>query len=137
MTRLIRLDDRILVAGQIGPGDMAEIAAAGVTLIVNNRPDHEEPGQPTAAEIRQAAEAAGLAYRDIPVSGGLSQGQADSLAEALDQSAGKTLLFCRSGTRSTHLWALARARRGADADTLIGQAAAAGYDLTALRPHLR
>lgn len=137
MTPLIALDSETFVAGQIRPADMAGIAAAGVALIVNNRPDHEEPGQPTAEEIRRAAEAASLAYRDLPVSGGISRAQADALAEALELAAGKTLLFCRSGTRSTYLWALARARRGADAETLIGQAAAAGYDLSALRPHLR
>jgi uncharacterized protein (TIGR01244 family) len=136
LTPLIALDPKTFVAGQIRPGDMAGIAAAGVTLIVNNRPDHEEPGQPTAEEIRRAAEASGLAYCDLPVSGTLSRAQADALAEALDHADGKTLLFCRSGTRSTHLWALACARRGADPDTLIRQAEAAGYDLNSLRPYL-
>ncbi len=137
MTGLIALDPDTFVAGQIRPGDIAAIAAKGVTLIVNNRPDGEEPGQPLAAEIEAAAKAAGLAYRDIPVAGGISADQAEALAEALDQAAGKALLFCRSGTRSTWLWALARACRGADAETLIHQAAAAGYDLTPLRDRLR
>jgi uncharacterized protein (TIGR01244 family) len=136
VTRLIPLDPDTFVAGQVRPEEMTEIAAAGIALIVNNRPDHEEPGQPEAAEIEAAARAAGLAYRDLPVSGAISPAQAEALAEMLDAAGGRTLLFCRSGTRSTYLWALARARRGADADTLIGRAATAGYDLSALRPVL-
>jgi uncharacterized protein (TIGR01244 family) len=133
VTRLIPLDERTLVAGQIEAADLAEIAAAGVTLIVNNRPDHEEPGQPTSAELRQAAEAAGLGWRDIPITAVISSDQIEEMAAALEEKDGKLLAFCRSGTRSTYLWALARGRRGADAETLIGQAAAAGYDLTPLR----
>ena len=136
MTRLIPLDDRTFVAGQIGPDDIGGIAAAGVTLIVNNRPDHEEPGQPRSAEVRQAAEAAGLAYFDLPVAGGISAEQAQTMAGVLDEAEGKLLAFCRSGTRSAWLWARARASRGADPETLISQAAAAGYDLEPLRSHL-
>ena len=136
MTALIPLDQRTLVAGQIDPADLPSIAAAGVTVVVNNRPDHEEPGQPEGAAIRAAAEAAGLAYRELPGAGGISPAQAEALAGLLDGAEGKTLLFCRSGTRSTFLWALARCRRGADADTLIAQAAQAGYDVTPLLPYL-
>ncbi len=131
------LDRSTLVAGQIGPDEVGEAAAAGVTLIVNNRPDGEEPGQPSGAEIEAAARAIGLDYIHIPVAGGLSGEHIEEMAGALADAKGKTLVFCRSGTRSTFLWALARARGGADGETLIGQAAAAGYDLSPLRPHLR
>ena len=130
MTRLIPLDADTFVAGRIEPADMGEIAAAGVALVINNRPDHEEPGQPLGDDIRAAAEAAGLTYRFVPVAGGLSAQQVEAMAEALDEAEGKVLAFCRSGTRSTYLWALAQSRRGADADTLFRQAAAAGYDLS-------
>ena len=59
------LDAAFLVSPQIQPGDVAAAAAMGVTTIVNNRPDGEEPGQPAGAEIEAAARAAGLAYRPI------------------------------------------------------------------------
>ena len=131
------LDTDTFVAGQIAPEDVAGVAAAGVTMIVNKRPDGEEPGQPSGEAIRAAAEAAGLDYRHIPVAGGFSQGQVAAMAEALDQAEGKVLAFCRSGTRSTCLWALARASRGADGETLFAQAAAAGYDLSPLRQYLK
>src|SRR5690606_11148109 len=51
------------VAPQIEPGDIAAAKALGVRVIINNRPDGEEPGQPDGAAIEQAAKAAGLAYR--------------------------------------------------------------------------
>jgi uncharacterized protein (TIGR01244 family) len=101
-----------------------------VRLIVNNRPDREEPGQPHSAEIEAAARAAGLGYRHIPVAKGFSAWQVEAMADALEH--GPVLAFCRSGMRSTHLWALARASRGIPAPTLIGLAADAGYDLSDL-----
>lgn len=131
------LDAKVLVAGQIVPGDLAAIAAAGVTLIVNNRPDREEPGQPESAAIAATANEAGLDYRHIPVAGGISPDEIEAMADALERADGKVLAFCRSGTRSTYLWALARARRGADGKDLISKAAAAGYDLSPILPHLR
>jgi uncharacterized protein (TIGR01244 family) len=130
-----RLDPTTLVTGQIGPQDMPAIAALGVKTIVNNRPDAEEPGQPSNAEIEAAARAAGIAWHHIPVAAGFSKAQVDALADALE-TPGETLLFCRSGTRSTYLWALARASRGADPQLLAGQVAAAGYDLRPLAPLL-
>lgn len=133
---MIALDDKVLVAGQIDPADLPAIAAAGVTLVINNRPDGEELGQPTDAEIAAAARAAGLDHRHIPVAGGLSPNQVAAMAEALDGAAGKALAFCKSGTRSTYLWALARRQSGDDGETLLSKAAAAGYDLGALRAYL-
>ena len=130
-----RLDETAFVApGRIAPADMPGLAAAGIRLVVNNRPDGEEPGQPSSAEIEAAARAAGLDYRHIPVAGGFPADRVAAMADALDE--GPVLAFCRSGTRSTWLWALARSSRGADGQTLIRQAAQAGYDLSSLARHL-
>lgn len=123
------LEPGFYVAGQIAAEEIAMIAAAGVRMIVNNRPDDEEAGQPSGAEIAAAAAAAGLAYRHIPVAQ-LSGDQVQNMAAALEAAEGPVLAFCRSGTRSTYLWALARAAQGTDAESLIEQATAAGYDLT-------
>jgi uncharacterized protein (TIGR01244 family) len=102
------LDGKTFVAGQIFPADMAAIAAAGVTLIVNNRPDHEEPGQPDSAEIEAAARAAGLDYRYIPIGYTIGSDAAAAMAEALGATEGKVLAFCRAGIRSTRLWMAAQ-----------------------------
>jgi uncharacterized protein (TIGR01244 family) len=131
-----QLDDQVLVAGQISPEDVVEAVAEGVTMIVNNRPDGEAPGQPLGSDLAAAAEAAGIGYRYIPVAGGLSPVQVEEMTDALAASQGKVLAFCASGRRSTYLWALVRAQAGDDAEAIVGKAAAAGYDLTPLRPHL-
>lgn len=133
-----RLDDWTWVAGQIAPEEVASLAAQGVTMIVNNRPDGEEPDQPPGDEIEAAAQAAGLDYRHVPVgSSSLSADRVKAMAEALAAARGPALAFCRSGTRSTYLWALARAQAGDDPDQIVKKAAAAGYDLTPIMPHLQ
>ena len=129
-----KLDETISVAGQITPADIADAAAQGFTFVINNRPDDEQPGQPSAAEIEAAAKAAGLGYRAIPIThAGFSENQVTAMQEALEAAPGPILAFCRSGTRSTLVWALARARMGDDAGTLQAKAQAAGYDLTPIR----
>ena len=130
------LAEKMLGGGPIEPEAIPALAAHGVTMIVNNRPDHEEPGQPLAAQIEAAAREAGLDYRHIPVAGGMAPQQVQAMAEALDSAQGKVFAFCKSGTRSTWLWALAEAQRGAEAESSIRKAAEAGYDIEALRPYL-
>lgn len=131
------LNDAVAVAPQIVPDDVPAIAAAGYVAIVNNRPDDEEPGQPSGAAIRAAAAAAGLRYAEVPVGhAGIGHAQLDAMAAALVAADGPVLAYCRSGTRSCHLWALAAAKAGRNPDVLAAQAAAAGYDLSALQPTL-
>lgn len=125
-----RLDAKVSVAGQIMPGDVPALKAACVTMIVNNRPDGEAPGQPDSAEIAQAAGAAGIGYRHIPVAGGFDEAMVEAMTSALEKATGPVLAFCKSGTRSTLLWALARARLGDDPEELRTKAEAAGYDLS-------
>lgn len=131
-----RVSELVSVAPQIAPEDIPALKAAGFVAVVNNRPDDEEPGQPSGAAVRVAAEAAGLAYAEVPVGGGFSHEQIDAMAAVLAGAGGPVLAFCRSGTRSCNLWALAEAKRGGDADALVAAAANAGYDLRAIRPVL-
>lgn len=134
-----QLTPHILVAPQISVEDVAQAKALGVTHILNNRPEGESPDQTPGDQIEAAAQAAGIGYSAVPVShGGFAPWQLDGMDAALAEVAGgegggKLLAYCRSGTRSTLLWALARARAGDDADTLSETAAAAGYDLSPVR----
>jgi len=132
-----KIDDSISVAPQIGVADVRAAADQGFTMIVNNRPDQEEPGQPSGAEIREAARAAGLAYVAIPIGhGGFSANQVEAMRDALENAGGPVLAFCRSGTRSTFVWALAKGADGEDAETLAAKAAQAGYDISPIKPLL-
>jgi len=130
-----QLTDRILVSPQIDLADVAEAARLGVKHIINNRPEDESDDQTPGPVIEQAARDAGLTYVAIPVThGGFSQGQVDAMAAALADTDGPVLAYCRSGTRSTLLWALARASQGSTAAELAPIAAAAGYDIGPIRP---
>ena len=131
------LTDGLFVAPQINADDVADAAREGVSLIVNNRPDGEEPGQPPGAEIEAAAKEAGLAYVAIPIRGSnVSEVDLDAIDTAIKDASGPVLAYCRSGTRSTVLRSFAAARSGADVDVLIREAANAGYDIEGLRPRL-
>ena len=128
-----RVTDSFSVAPQIVPGDLATLKERGFALVINNRPDGEEPGQPAGAEIAAAAQAAGLAYRAIPVAGGFSPEQVQVMAGALENADGPVFAFCRSGTRSTLLWSLAQASKGGDPEEIAAAAASAGYDIAPVR----
>ncbi len=133
----IRLTDAIFVAPQISVEAVAAAAPLGISLIINNRPEGESPDQTPGADIEAAARAAGMNYVAIPVGhGGFSQTQVDAMLTALEGAEGKTLAYCRSGTRSTLLWALAQAKAGGDPEALSLTAAEAGYDLSPIRPLL-
>src|SRR6476620_10110134 len=96
-----QLDDRTLVSGQIAADEIAGLAAQGVTVIVNNRPDDEEAGQPLGSAIEEAAAQAGIAYRHVPIFRGIGPADIEAMQEALAETkGGKLLAFCRSGTRS-------------------------------------
>jgi len=133
------LEDGLAVSPQIAPDEVPALAAAGFRMIINNRPDGEEPGQPAGAEIEAAALAAGLAYRHIPVtSATLGPEAVAAFAAARGEAGGKVFAFCRSGTRCTVLWALSTAGEGERSpDDLIGTALEQGYDISNLRPALQ
>lgn len=130
------LDEALSASPQIAPEDLPAIAAQGFRSVISNRPDGEEPGQPSAEDLRQAAEAAGLAFAHVPVVGGaISDEDVADFREALANLPQPVFGFCRTGTRTTTLWALANV--GAQTpDRLIDRAKSAGYDLGALRPRL-
>jgi len=126
-----QLDERTLVSSQIAAAEVAALAEQGVTMIVNNRPDDEDPEQPPGADIAAAAEAAGVAYRFVPVRYGIGPAEIDGMRDAVAATGdGKLLAFCRSGTRSALTWALAKRAEGAPADEVALRVSEAGIDPT-------
>jgi uncharacterized protein (TIGR01244 family) len=101
---------RVYSAGQPNADDWADIAAHGVTTVIDLRPDAERPGRDEAAEVQ----AAGLAYRHIAIAGpqDLTPEAARTLWQAIDASPGKVLVHCASGNRAGALLAIAAAREG-------------------------
>jgi uncharacterized protein (TIGR01244 family) len=125
MADIRRVTEQFAVAPQLELDDFAEAAALGFTHIINNRPDGEGPDQPASAEAEAAAKAAGLTYAYAPFVGPPTA----EAVKAVITAKGKTLAYCRSGTRSVTAWALAQASNSANADEIIQAAANAGYNL--------
>ena len=122
---------------QISTSDVAEAAALGFALVINNRPEGEVEDQTPGRVIAAAVRAAGMDYRAIPVTPGcFSEDQVQAMTEALAEAQGPVLAYCRSGTRSTLLWSLAQAQNGRDPDAIAADAARGGYDLGPIKPLL-
>jgi uncharacterized protein (TIGR01244 family) len=131
MTDFRRITDQLSVSPQIQVADVDAAAEQGFRTIINNRPDGEDPTQPSGFDIAAAAQNAGLAYFHIPVRGGPTPEQVETTRKVLDEAPGPVLAYCRSGTRSIVTWSLAQALSGAySRDQLIGLGRQAGYDLS-------
>ncbi len=129
-----QITDSVFASPQIGTEAIAEAKEMGIVRIVNNRPEGESDDQTPGDAIEAEARAAGIDYVAIPVGhGGFSQAQVDAMAKALDTADGPVLAYCRSGTRSTLLWALARAKAGDNPSVIASKAAAAAYDVSPIR----
>jgi uncharacterized protein (TIGR01244 family) len=108
-----QISENYSVSGQIAPEDAGAIKAAGFKSVICNRPDDEQPGQPSAESVQTAAEAAGLAFRFIPVvSGQITFENVQDQAAALDELEGPVFAYCRSGARCTNLYGLIQQSRG-------------------------
>lgn len=137
MSDFRQLSDSVWASPQIDRDDVAEAAARGFTLIVNNRPDGESEDQTGGAAIATAAAELGLGYCAVPVApGGFTLEQVDQMRAALESATGPVLAYCRSGTRSTLLWSLVQASQGRDPAAIAEAAAAAGYDVAPIAPVL-
>ena len=131
--QLVSLTPGLSVTGRLDRPDIEALAQAGVRAIVNNRPDGEDPGQLPVAEARRLAEALGIAYHHIPITAAtLSRADVDAFAATLRNAPAPVVAHCRSGTRSTLLWALSRMREGADPLALVAEAARHGIDIASL-----
>lgn len=131
MVALKPLDEKTFVAGQVGPADLAAIAAEGILTIVNNRPEGEAPDQPAVQDIEAEAAKHGVAFVNLPFTAmTLRPAHVAAFAEILHKAQGPVLAYCRSGSRSTMLWAAARLAQGDAFETVAARAAQAGYDLS-------
>lgn len=134
--KVTKLTPNISVAHQLTEQDLEQAAAAGFKTIINNRPDGEVPDQPRSEELAAAAKRLGLAYHHIPaVSGQISNEQVEAFRTVLGGAAKPALAFCRTGTRSATLWALAASDR-LSANEILQTTSEAGYNLEALRPRI-
>lgn len=129
-----KLDEDIFVSPQITADQVANAKNMGITMIINNRPDGESADQTDGDAIKRAAMKAELDYIAIPIThAGFSAPQVDAMIKALEDNDGTILAYCRSGTRSTFLWSLAKAKMGETPAEIARLAGNAGYDTTPVR----
>ena len=125
-----QLDDKTMVDGQIAPGDIAALKKEGVTMVVNNRPDDEDVGQPAGEEIEAACKAAGVDYRHIPIARGMGPADVEAMRAAIAEVGdGKMFAFCRSGNRSALAWAVARSEDGVAREEIERCVEGAGFSV--------
>ena len=130
--------DGVAVAEQISASDVDQLAAEGFRSIICNRPDGESADQPDYVDIKLAAGRNGMQIRGVPVvSGKIANADVAAFAQALQDLPGPVLAYCRSGTRSIQLWALASASQGVAAADIVNAARQAGYDLAEMRAYLQ
>ncbi len=124
-----RISPFLSVSPQIYPAHIERLAGEGFKTIINNRPDRETDDQPMAAELAAEAEKFGLEFINIPITpGGITAQNITDFAGELRRVQGPVLAFCRSGMRSTTIWALTEAGH-LGAESLIEFAASIGYNL--------
>ena len=133
MPSLMDLAPGLTAAGALSAADIEALAAAGTKTIINNRPDGEDPGQLSADEARRLCAAHGIAYHHIPfVAATLTRADIDAFEAVLASASQPMVAHCRSGTRSTMIWALTRMRHGDDPAALVALGARNGVDIAAL-----
>ncbi len=127
-----KLHKNLLVAGQLQEEDFSKLKEAGVTTIINNRPDGEEPGQMSSEDAMSIAKELGMAYVYLPMANGqpLPEGTVEAFKDAVERDSGNVLAHCRSGMRSSFIWALGAVSEGqVSVDEAIDAAQGAGIPL--------
>ena len=133
---LKKISPRLFVSEQINPADAGRIAAQGIKTIICNRPHCETPDQPDTETLAAAAADVGIEFLHIPVvAGSITDADVAEFAKAYKNAKEPILAYCRTGMRSTTLWALTEAE-SLDVNTILSTAEDVGYDLTGLRPRL-
>ena len=130
--KLANLAKGVLVADQILPEDLNDLAAQGIKTIFCHRPDGEGADQPNFAEIAQAAKKLKIKTHYLPVvSGKISDADVTAFAELFKEAKQPLLGYCRSGMRAATLWALSQGANLGLAQTLEA-GKQAGFDLSGL-----
>jgi uncharacterized protein (TIGR01244 family) len=133
MLPLMDLAPGLTAAGALSRDDIEALAASGVKTIINNRPDGEDPGQLSADEAGRLCASRSIAYHHIPfVAATLTRADIDAFDAVLKSAPQPVVAHCRSGTRSTMIWALTRMRQGENPATLVALGAKNGVDIAAL-----
>jgi sulfide:quinone oxidoreductase len=127
MAQILQVEEQLGIAGQLTPADLRYLAADGIKLIINNRPDGEVHGQPTSAEMAAEANRLGMSFVNIPFVYP-TPAQIIEFAEALKAANGYVVVYCKSGHRSSIIWAAAKIVMGVPPSEVAAMGTEAGID---------
>lgn len=126
------LTSNLSISPQVLVSEIQAIAQAGFKAIICNRPDGEGPDQPSFKEIEQAANQYGLEAKYLPAeSGKVRDEEGQAFGQLLNTLPGPVLAYCRTGMRSTTLWALSQAG-STSLPHILEASQKAGFDMKAL-----
>ncbi|MDO4643876.1 MAG: TIGR01244 family sulfur transferase [Cardiobacteriaceae bacterium] len=109
----------IYVSPQVELIDLPTIKAKGITQIICHRPDGEELTQPSFEMIAAAATEQGIRCLYLPISGGVFPPEVIQETYNALMKDEATLMYCKSGMRSTVVWALGELAAGRDVNEII------------------
>ena len=134
--KMKKLSTHFYVAEQFTAIDFAAASVHGIKTVINNRPDDEAQGQPKSADLEKAAKDLGLHFVHIPISAkSITDQNIDEFHSTCREVEGPVLAFCRTGQRSTILWALGEVK-SSPVEAVLAVASEAGYDLSRMRERL-
>ena len=120
------------VTGQLHPDDVVTLKNAGYRAIICNRPDGEGSDQALFADIERAAQQHGMQAHYLPAdTSKVSDEQAELFGKLLETLPKPIVAYCRSGMRSTTLWALSQAR-AQPLEQIVDAAKKAGFDMASV-----
>ncbi|OCX63146.1 TIGR01244 family protein [Thioclava sp. SK-1] len=130
------LSSQFAVSPQIDPSDIDRLVSEGFRTVIINRPDEEILPDQQCDAVADAAKSAGLSVHYLPFyPGEMTQDLVQAFEAVVAQAQTPIFAYCRSGTRSSHLWAMSRA--GTDPiESIVAAGAAVGYDLAPMAPLL-
>ncbi len=134
-----RVSENLFATSQIEPDDLKSLLRAGITAIVDLRPDGEDADQTSSAEMERAVRTIGMKFYYIPVPhGDIPEQSVTALAAVLSQQKSRALLYCRSGNRAVRTLALAEAQRagGPSAEEIRSMVIAAGFEADDLKDQI-
>ena len=128
-----KVTDNFCVSEQITVSDLQIIKEAGFKSIICNRQENESSDQTSYHEIQKHSELLGFIFFNLPITPGqFNQELIHEFKRIISEgSQSPFFAYCRTGTRSCTLWALAHLDEISKEDILI-QTKKAGYDLTQL-----
>ncbi|ULJ61174.1 TIGR01244 family sulfur transferase [Wielerella bovis] len=129
-----KIADYLYISNQLDERFAKRAAQYGIQTVICNRPDDEEPNQPSFEQVKTWLNAVGIenvVYMPV-VMDGIDDAALREFQETVAKSPAPILAYCRTGTRSAMMWALNQTKRGVEVNSLIKAAELANIDL---EPH--